>query len=146
MTDQIPRDKKSEGGPPVQMVLGGLSFEVGRNGFDRLEENLSYKWTVLEKARNFPAMQFQTAEPRTIKISGTLDTRRSGLVTFDDIKQKAAKGEILTLTDGRGNVHGRFVVESINESKTSLFLEGVPRIINFDVSLKECITFGKSLL
>lgn len=121
----------------TQLVLGGLKFEVGKNAFEELEESYNYKWNSLERSNERPALQFQAEQPKTIDFSGTLSTVDSGLKTFDEIRAKAAEGEPLTLVDGLGRVHGKFVITSLKMTSSSFVTNNIPRVILFRVSLTE---------
>lgn len=119
------------------MVLGGFKFEVGRTGFDELSENFAYKWNYIDNAKSVANGQFSARQRQTINLKGLISTREAGVTSFDELLEKAGKGEALTLVDGRGQVHGKFVVESLKKTSTAFIGQGIPRVVTFDMSIKE---------
>lgn len=53
------------------------------------------------------------------------------------MREQAGQGEPLLLTDGLGNVWGKWCIKSIDETHSDLMANGAPRHIRFRLELVE---------
>jgi phage protein U len=56
-------------------------------------------------------------------------------VSLDELRAMADTGESWVLIDGTGKLMGRFVIESIDETRTVFFADGAARQIEFSLTL-----------
>lgn len=61
---------------------------------------------------------------------------RGGLGQLDAMRDLAGKGEPLTMIDGRGNVMGRWAIESVEEKQAVFAAAGVARKVEFTLQLR----------
>ena len=64
-----------------------------------------------------------------------MPTFRGGLGQIDAMRKEADRGRKLMMVDGRGLNWGWWVVKQIEETATHLTADGVPRKIEFRLSL-----------
>ncbi|ENY3517306.1 phage tail protein [Escherichia coli O133:H29] len=64
--------------------------------------------------------------------------RTDGTVTQPRLKQVALaeQGKAWPLIEGSGTIYGMYVIEGLNQTKTEFFRDGMPRRIEFTLSLK----------
>lgn len=52
------------------------------------------------------------------------------------LEQMAEQGKAWPLIEGSGTIYGMYVIEGLNQTKTEFFRDGMPRRIEFTLSLK----------
>ncbi len=60
----------------------------------------------------------------------------SPALTAQEIAEMAEQGKAWPLIEGSGTIYGMYVIEGLNQTKTEFFRDGMPRRIEFTLSLK----------
>ncbi|WP_462171168.1 phage tail protein [Pseudoalteromonas xiamenensis] len=131
------------------MQLGSYKFSVSSAAFHKLKYNSEYRWETLSAPtdKNSPVMQFNGVGEQSLNLEGTIYPQlvSNGLKQMDLMREEAAKGEPLLLgyveesgntSPSVGRVMGKWVICSIGEERTLFFNDGIPREINFTMTLK----------
>lgn len=120
----------------IMMALGPFSFALESAPYERLARTLSFRWPAVSRMQRRPALQFAGPGAETVELSGILYPGTTGGVSvIKELQELARQGVAHMLADGRGNIWGRFVIESITETHTHLFADGTPRKIEFRLRL-----------
>ena len=121
--------------------IGSFTFSIDSAAFQQLERKTSYKWAKQERIGRNPALQFVGREAETITLQGTIYPHfRGGLGQMAQIRALAGSGmpQDFAMCDSEsGTVMGRWVVESVRETRTVFFADGAPRKIDFSITLTE---------
>lgn len=124
----------------VMMKLGRYTFSVSTASYQALSRSTEYNWGSVGRIGNYSALQFMGESNESFDLSGSIYPQfAGGFSQLDKMRAEAAKGEPLTMVDGRGTVHGKFVIEQITESQDRFFMAGAPKIINFSIRLKRYV-------
>ena len=119
------------------MRLGSYAFSLDSAAYARLERSTAYRWAAQERHGREAALQFLGPGEDTLSLPGTVYPHfRGGLGQVDDMRALAALGEPQLLVDGLGHIHGRWVVQSVAETREVLFADGMPRRIEFTLGLR----------
>lgn len=59
-----------------------------------------------------------------------------GRLSLLALEQMAEQGKAWPLIEGSGTIYGMYVIEGLNQTKTEFFRDGMPRRIEFTLSLK----------
>lgn len=125
---------------PVSIVMMALGlFQFGMNGanYQTFRRAAAYRWQPLNRVGRTPAMQFMGPDTQEITLSGVIYPHfKGGLRQVELMRLAAAQGEPMILVDGLGWVWERWVVVSIEETKTLLMSDGAPRKIEFTLTLQ----------
>lgn len=121
--------------------IGGFQFSLDTAAFQQLERTSSFKWAKQERIGRNPALQFVGREAETVTLQGAIYPHfRGGLGQMAQIRSLAETGQpqdfVMCDTES-GTVMGRWVVESVRESRTVFFADGAPRKIEFSITLTE---------
>ena len=133
----------------IMMALGPFRFSVNTAAYQSLRRAAQYRWPAQERIGRPPARQFVGVGSETITLEGAIypysgepfldqvinERVGSGPAQLDQLRELAALGEPLLLTDGRGKVWGKWCVESVDETQTVFFANGAPRKIEFNLSI-----------
>lgn len=120
------------------MALGDLRFSVDTATYDRLTRSSRWRWNALPRLARVDAMQMTGREAEHIDIDGVVYPHYKGsLAVFETMRAAGNAGEPLTLSDGTGTVHGRWVIEQMEETRKTFFADGRPRKIEFRLGLAE---------
>lgn len=120
----------------ILMALGPFRFCLAYAPYDRLRRSVQYRWPRIERAGRRSAAQFTGIGDETVELSGTFYPGYSGgLGQIDTLRAYAGQGQPYILSDGRGRIWGKFVIESAEETQTVFFADGTPRKIEFTLKL-----------
>ncbi len=123
--------------PSTMIALGDFRFESNTNPYDSFSRQLEYRWQQQDVLLTDPKQQYLGPSQQTVTFTGTIHPLfRGGLGQIDAMRAEAEKGTPLRMVDGLGNVWGNWVITSISETRTAMFPDGVPRSIEFTLSIK----------
>ena len=84
-----------------------------------------------------PARQYIGPGDETITLSGTLAPEfRGSSQSLVQLRAMADDGNAYALVDGAGGVYGAFVIEGVTEKGSVFIAEGLPRKIEFSLTLQ----------
>lgn len=119
--------------------LGGYMFSIDTAAFQQLQRNTEYRWTLLNRIGRAPAAQFLGRGEDTIEVQGTIYPHfRGGIGQLGLMRAAADAGEPLPLVyafETVGQYAGLWCIKSLKEGRTVFFRDGVPRKIEFTMSL-----------
>jgi phage protein U len=119
----------------VLMTLGPIRFSVAEGAYRNLSRTLEMRIARLDRAGGQSARQI-LGEDETIEIEGAVyPMHRHGLDRVDGFRAMARAAEPVVLTDGRGFVWGRYVVERVEERGSQFERDGTPKLQEFRLSL-----------
>lgn len=120
----------------VLLVLGWFPFMVGTAAHQSITQSNEYRWAKQERLVRAPARQFVGVGDTSIELAGyLLPHYTGGADSLNLLRKMAAMGEPMSLIDHFGAMHGRYVVEGIDETGTELDVKGQPRHVSFTMKL-----------
>lgn len=120
----------------VMMRLGLYKFSLGTAAYQELSRSTNYRWARQERINTNDALQMTGLGPETIQLRGAVFAAfKGGLGQLDAMRNQALLAVPLPLIDGRGRVHGLWVIEEISETQTVFAAQGAPRKQEFDIRL-----------
>lgn len=124
----------------VMMALGLFRFGMSGANYQTFRRAAAYRWQKLDRVGRTPAMQFLGPDTQEVTLSGAIYPHfKGGLRQVELMRLAAAQGKPMILVDGLGWVWERWVIISVEETKTLLMSDGAPRKIEFSMTLK---TYG----
>lgn len=121
--------------------LGGYSFKLETAAFQSLSRQTNYRWELKNRLKRKPAHQFLGPGEDTITLPGyILPHFRGGIGQVGAMRAEAANGEPLPLIyafENVGQYCGLWVIKEIKETRTLFFKDGVPRRIEFDLTIAD---------
>ncbi|MCP3940528.1 MAG: phage tail protein [Desulfobacteraceae bacterium] len=122
----------------IMMVLGTYIFSIDTATYQQLTKSVEYRWKNQEIINGQDVLQFTGEAPTTVTLTGTIYPHfKGGLGQLDILRAIASKGNPLILVDGRGFVHGLWVIERIEEFVDAFFGQGMPRKQKFIIQIKK---------
>ena len=116
--------------------LGKFQFTLANGAPQTLERSADFRWEVMDRLLREPSAQFLGPGEQTITLDGTLYPGFSGRQsTMQQLRDIAAKGQALMLTDGMGKVHGKWALRRVRENQGTFLANGAARAINFTLEL-----------
>ncbi|WP_395463388.1 phage tail protein [Wolbachia endosymbiont of Cantharis cryptica] len=92
------------------------------------------RWSVIESIGKTPSLQNIGQGAENIDLEGVIYLHNSGNLSQLNSVKEAEKPH--TLVDSMGNVLGQFVITRFEEKQTSFFPCGLPKKVEFNLSLK----------
>jgi phage protein U len=121
----------------VMMALGAFRFGVNRANYQSFTRSASWRWEAQDRLGRNPALQFLGPGTDEIALQGVIYPHfKGGLRQVELMRLVANAGQPLILVDGLGWVWDRWVITSVEETKTLFLADGAPRKIEFSVGLK----------
>ena len=128
----------------VMMALGTFRFGMSGGAHQKLSRSASYRWSKVNRVGRDPALQFAGADTQEITLSGVIYPHfKGGLRQVDLMRLQAGIGAPMMMIDGLGWVFKRWVIISVDETKTLLMADGAPRKIEFSMRLQ---SYGEDFL
>jgi uncharacterized protein len=121
----------------MMLALGLFVFELRTLPYQEMQRSMSWRHAEQSRVGERPALQFTGPDADTITLTGTLHSELTGgRLSLDMLETMADQGEPLPLVEGSGWIHGMFVVESLQTTRTLFFQDGAARRIDFNIGLK----------
>lgn len=119
------------------MALGSLRFSIETAAYDKLSRQSAFRWPAQERLARNPALQFTGPGEDAISLSGVVFAAwKGGAGQVDALRTAAAAGKPLLLVDGRGFIHGYWVIESVTEEQGAWLKNGAPLRQAWSLALK----------
>ena len=121
----------------MMMALGYFIFSRLTVPFQQNQHDMSWRHPSNSRVGARPASQFVGVDNEIMVLSGVLLPEiTGGELSLDTVRKMADTGKAYPLIDGRGTVHGHFVIEGISKTHSEFFSDGAARKIEFTISLK----------
>lgn len=123
------------------MILGPFRFSIDRLAYQEAARTSAYKWAEVERIGAGPAMQYVGRGADTLSLPGVFFPQwKGGMMQLPQMRVAAELGTPLPLITGYGFFLGLWVIESIEETQSVFFQNGVPRKVDFVITLKQSHT------
>jgi uncharacterized protein len=120
----------------MMMALGQFMFQASTVAHQELQRQTAWRHPSNSRVGARPARQFVGPGDDTLTLQGVLYPAEFGSAKgLADLREMGKAGLSWPLVDGAGNVYGSYVIESLHETKTVFVAEGLPRKIEFQLSL-----------
>lgn len=121
----------------VMLQLGDYAFSIDSAAYQQLARTSSYTWAAQQRVGTHDALQFTGYGADSITLTGRIYPGwRGGTGQLDAMRARAAEGQPLRLVDGQGFVHGRWVIESLDEQADVFAPGGTPRRQQFTLQMR----------
>ena len=127
----------------MMLALGPYRFSLNTSAYQSLKRSSEYRWPSIERIGKEPLLQAIGPGCDHIELDGVIYPHfRGGLGQINAMRDSASRQEPLMLINGLGEVLGRFVITQIEETQNTFLADGVPRKIEFRLSLER---YGEDL-
>lgn len=121
----------------MMMVLGLYVFMLRTAPYQELQYQRSWRHAANSRVNRRPSTQFLGPDNDMLTLSGVLMPEiTGGRLSLLALEQMAEQGKAWPLIEGSGTIYGMYVIEGLNQTKTEFFRDGMPRRIEFTLSLK----------
>lgn len=121
----------------MMMVLGLYVFMLRTVPYQELQYQRSWRHAANSRVNRRPSTQFLGPDNDSLTLSGVLLPEvTGGRLSLLALEQMAELGKAWPLIEGSGTIYGMFVIESLSQTKTEFFASGMPRRIEFTITLK----------
>lgn len=118
------------------MTLGLFVFSINTLSYQSLQRTTAWRHNRKNRIGNSPSYQFLGAGEDRQTISGWQAPELAGdRLSLDSLRQMADTGEPYVMVDGKGFVHGLWVIKQITETKTLFWPNGEAKRIEFSIDL-----------
>lgn len=125
--------------------LGSYMFSLDTAAFQSLVRDTQFRWASIQRVGNRSAHQFTGYDDETIELAGIIYPHfRGGIGQIELMRAEAGKGVPLALTyafNRVGEYAGLWCIRSIRETRREFFSNGLPRAIEFSLSL---VAYGET--
>lgn len=120
----------------MMMALGMFVFSLPTLAYEELQRRTSWRHVQNARIGARASNQFLGPGDDLVSLSGMLPPELSDVTSLATLRDLADAGEALPLVDGRGQVYGAFVIESLDERQANFLDNGAPRRIDFGLELR----------
>lgn len=121
----------------MMMVLGLYVFMLRTVPYQELQYQRNWRHSVNSRVNRRPSTQFLGPDNDSLTLSGVLLPEvTGGRLSLLALEQMAELGKAWPLIEGSGTIYGMFVIEGLSQTKAEFFRDGMPRRIEFTLTLK----------
>ncbi|MGN6668638.1 MAG: phage tail protein [Trinickia sp.] len=122
----------------MMMSLDQFVFSLATAPYRELQRQRNWKHRTSSRVGVRDASQFTGAGADTITLNGLLAPENGigEVASLDKLAMMGDSGDAYVLVDGIGNVYGAFIIDTLNETATYHTREGIPRKVEFSLTLK----------
>lgn len=122
----------------IMMVLGTYVFSIESASYQKLSRSVAYRWKNQTRMMARDALQFTGEGEDSITLTGVIyPNYKGGTGQLTVMRGLAGKGKPLILIDGKGFVHGLWIIEKIEEVVDAFFGKGVPKKQTFTMKIRK---------
>jgi hypothetical protein len=120
------------------MQLGAFQFSLSTAAYQAFSHSTSFRWQGIERYGQIPAQQYTGPGEESITLSGDIyPSFAGGTGQLASMRRVAATGKPLLMIDGRDYVWGKWVINSIEETKEIFFDDGTARKQSFNMKITQ---------
>ncbi|RAR53908.1 hypothetical protein C7401_12682 [Paraburkholderia unamae] len=121
----------------MMMSLDQFVFSLATAPYKELQRQRNWKHRTSSRVGTRDASQYTGAGDDVITLNGMVAPESIGsIASLDQLAKMGDVGDAYVLVDGIGTVYGAFIIESLNTTSTYHTKEGIPRKIEFNLTLK----------
>ncbi len=118
------------------MTLGLFVFSINTLSYQSLQRTTSWRHNSQNRIGNTPSYQYTGPGEDNQTLSGWIAPELAGdALSLNQLRQMADTGEPYVIVDGKGIVHGLWVIKQITETRTLFFPNGEAKRIEFSINL-----------
>ncbi|EPJ56338.1 MAG: hypothetical protein OFPI_00050 [Osedax symbiont Rs2] len=118
------------------MTLGLFVFSINTLSYQDLQRTTSWRHNSQNRIGNSPSYQYLGPGEDRKTISGWQAPELAGdKLSLDTLRAMANTGEPYVMVDGKGFVHGLWIIKQITDSRTLFYPNGDARRIEFSIEL-----------
>lgn len=122
----------------IMMQLGSYQFGINTAAYQELRRVSEYRWSPQERFGQNDALQFTGKNTETITLTGVIFPQfKGGRGQMNSMRSVADRGQPLLMVDGLGGIHGRWVIERVEESQAVFAKAGAPKRQQFTMTLRK---------
>jgi len=131
---------------PFMLMLGPIRFAVEQSAYQKLQRTTQYTWAsqtplghpvMKYLGLGGPSRQYIGPGEDGINLDGTIYPQyNGGPLQLTLMRLSAGIGIALPLITGSGLIMGRWIIESVGDTRSEFFDNGAARKIEFSLSLK----------
>ena len=119
------------------MSLGQFLFKIDTLSFTEIQRQRAWTYAENEVAIGRAKKQYTGVGSDTVTLPGLIyeEYGFGRRYAIDELASMASTGQGFVLMDGSGYLYGVYVIDNIDETKSYLLENGVPRKVDFTIKL-----------
>lgn len=122
----------------MQLCIGQFVFTPDDLSFTELQRQRAWNYADNSVASGRARKQFIGAGEDSLTLNGIVYQEHGigSREAIEDLSDMASAGVGYVVMDGSGYLYGVYVIDNISENKSIMVFQGIPRKIDFSVTLK----------
>lgn len=126
----------------MMMILGMFVFSIPTATYQSLQRTNNWNHASNNRFGDMPAYQFTGKGEDVITLDGSIVPEFGSQVSLTVLRLMGDTGKSFPLIAGNGKIYGSWVIDSLNETQTYFYQNGLPRKIEFSLTLKKTKSAG----
>ena len=120
----------------VYMRLGKFGFSLATLAYDALQRRTTANFASNARHGTNAGLQY-VGFSDVMTLKGELIPHfRGGLIQLPKMREMLKAGEPLLMVDGRGFVHGEWVIKGVSSDESEFISHGVAGVVGFQIDLE----------
>lgn len=126
----------------MMMILGMFVFSIPTATYQSLQRSTAWNHASNSRVGSMPAYQYVGKGEDTITLEGSIVPEFGQQLSITALRVMGDTGKSFPLIAGNGKIYGIWKLDSVDETQTYFFKDGLPKKVEFSLKLTKTHTAG----
>lgn len=129
----------------MMMIFGMFVFSIPTATYQSLQRSTTWRHASNSRVGDSPAYQFLGEGEDSITLDGSIVPEFGSQLSLIAIRLMGNTGKSFPLIAGNGKIYGLWKLDSVDETQTYFFKDGMPRKVEFNLKITKTTSAGTVL-
>ena len=126
----------------MMMIFGMFVFSLPTATYQSLQRSTSWNHASNNRVGSMPAYQYVGKGEDTITLDGSIVPEFGQQLSITALRVMGDTGKTFPLIAGNGKIYGMWKLDSVEETQTYFYKDGLPKKVEFSLKLNKTQTAG----
>lgn len=126
----------------MMMIFGMFVFSLTTATYQSLQRSTSWNHASNSRVGSMPAYQYVGKGEDTITLDGSIVPEFGQQLSITALRVMGDTGKSFPLIAGNGKIYGMWKIDSVEETQTYFYKDGLPKKVEFSLKLTKTQTAG----
>ena len=126
----------------MMMIFGMFVFSLPTATYQSLQRSTSWNHVSNNRVGDMPAYQYVGKGEDTITLDGSIVPEFGQQLSITALRVMGDTGKSFPLIAGNGKIYGMWKIDSVEETQTYFYKDGLPKKVEFSLKLTKTQTAG----
>lgn len=126
----------------MMMILGMFIFSIPTATYQSLQRSTAWNHVSNNRVGNMPAYQYVGKGEDTITLEGSIVPEFGQQLSITALRVMGDTGKSFPLIGGTGKIYGMWKLDSVEETQTYFYKDGLPKKVEFTLKITKTKSAG----